>query len=137
LATEHTGIEKNTLYVIIGLVVSVWWIFMGLDTGFRFQASDSVSYWLTLGAHRHTIMTILALILIPVCALEKSWGLLAATVVAIATLLLSMTHVVYMLLAEPTGFESQLFGPVVWSIIQVPIIVFGYISVRKRRPASP
>ena len=71
-------ISNNALGVIIGFVLSVWWIFMGLDIGFRFEASDTVSLWLSLGGYRHTIMTILALFLIPVCALEKRWGFLAS-----------------------------------------------------------
>jgi hypothetical protein len=123
---SRAKIRNSTLGLIIALVVSIWWIFMGLDSGFRFQAGDSVSYWLTLGERRHTIMTILALILIPVCALEKMWGFIAVIILAIVTITLSMIHVVYMLIVEPSGFESQLFGPVVWSIIQIPIVIFGY-----------
>jgi hypothetical protein len=119
-------IRNSTLGVIIGMVLSVWWIFMGLDSGFPFQAGDTVSYWMTLGEHRHTIMTILALFLIPVCALEKKWGFSAAMVLGVITLALSLAHIVYMVTAEPAGFRSQLFGPLVWSIIQIPIVVFGY-----------
>ena len=104
---------------------------MGLDTGFRFEASDPVSYWLTLGGHRHTIMTILALLLVPVCALEKQWGFLAAMVLGVATLTLSVVHVVYMLIMAPSGYESQLFGPIVWSVMQIPIVVFGYRARRE------
>ena len=128
---NKTRIRNSTLGVIIGLVVSVWWIFMGLDIGFRFEASDAVCYWLTLGGHRHTIMTILALVLVPVCALEKQWGFLAAMVLGAATLTLSVVHVVYMLIVAPSGYESQLFGPIVWSIMQVPIVVFGYRARRE------
>jgi hypothetical protein len=127
-------IRNSTLGVIIGLVVSVWWIFMGLDIGFRFEASDAVSYWLTLGGYRHTIMTILALFLIPVCALEKRWGFLAAMVIGIATLTLSPVHVVYMLITGPSGYESQLFGPIIWSVMQIPIIVFSHWA--RREPAK-
>jgi hypothetical protein len=119
-------IRSSTLGVIIGLVISVWWIFMGLDIGFRFEVSDVVSYWLTIGGYRHTIMTILALILIPMCALEKRRSFLAAMVLGITTLTLSVVHVVYMLITAPSGYESQLFGPVIWSVIQIPIIVFSY-----------
>ena len=108
------------------MVLSVWWIFMGLDSGFPFRAGDPVSYWLTLGEYRHTIMTILALFLIPVCALEKKWGFSAAMALGAITLALSLAHVVYMVTAEPAGFQSQLFGPLVWSILQIPIVVFGY-----------
>jgi len=73
--SKSTRISNNTLGIIIGLVISVWWIFMGLDSGFRFEAPDHISYLLTLGERRHTIMTILALILIPLCARERTNGL--------------------------------------------------------------
>jgi hypothetical protein len=128
---NKTRIRNSTLGIIIGLVVSVWWIFMGLDIGFRFEASDVMSNWLTLGGYRHTIMTILALVLVPVCALEKRWGFLAAMVLGAVTLTLSVVHVVYMLIVAPSGYESQLFGPIVWSIIQIPIVVFGYRARRE------
>ena len=119
-------IRNSTVGVIIGLVFSVWWIFMGLDIGFRFEAGDVVCYWLTLGGYRHTIMTIFALVLIPLCALEKRWGFLAAMVLGLATLTLSAAHVVYMLIVTPSGYESQLFGPIIWSFMQIPIIVFSH-----------
>ena len=124
-------IRNSTLGVITGLVISVWWIFMGLDIGFRFEASDAVSYWLTLGGYRHTIMTILALALIPVCALEKQWGFLGAMVLGVATLALSVVHVVYMLITAPSGYESQLFGPIIWSLMQIPIILFSHRARRE------
>jgi hypothetical protein len=123
-------IGNSTLGVIIGLVVSVWWIFMGLDIGFRFEASDAVSYWLTLGEYRHTIITILALALIPACALEKQWGFMGAMVLGAATLTLSVVHVLYMVMTAPPGYESQLFGPLIWSLMQIPIIVFAHRAKR-------
>jgi hypothetical protein len=58
------------------------------------------------------------------------WGFLAAVALGGVALTLSLTHVVHMLVAAPSGFESQLFGPVVWSIMQIPIIVFGYKGAR-------
>ena len=128
---DKTKISKNTLGVIIGLVASVWWIFMGLDIGFRFEAGDTVSLWLTLGGYRHTIMTIVALFLIPVCALEKRWGFLGAMVLGIATLALSGIHVVYMAITAPSGYESQLFGPIIWCVFQIPIIVFSHRARRE------
>lgn len=103
---------------------------MGLNTGFRFVASDRVSYMLTLGELRHTIMTILALILIPICARENKWGFLAAMVLGIVTLVLSLAHSIYLLVATPAGFESQILGPSIWCIIQIPTIIF---SCRARR----
>jgi hypothetical protein len=118
-------IKNNALGVIIGLVVSVGWIFMGLDIGFRFEAPDAASLWLTLGGYRHTIATVLALALVPVCALEKGWAFSVAMVLGALTLILSVVHVGYMLVATPLGYESQLFGPAVWSLIQVVIVVFA------------
>ena len=41
-------INNNTLIVIIGLIISVFWIFMGLDFGFAFEAGDKVWLILTL-----------------------------------------------------------------------------------------
>jgi len=124
-------IRNNTLGVIIGLVVSVGWIFMGLDIGFRFEAPDVASLWLTLGGHRHTIATILALTLVPMCALEKRWAFFAAVVLGAITLILSAVHIGYMLVAKPSGYESQLFGPVIWSLIQIVIVVFGQRTIRE------
>ena len=134
--SKGSGMSNSTLGVIVGLVISIWWIFMGLDSGFRFQASDHISYLLTLGERRHTIMTVWALILIPLCAVENKWGLLAAMVLGIVTFILSTTHAGYMVLTTPPGFESQLFGPIVWSAIQIPIVIFGYKARRELTQAT-
>jgi hypothetical protein len=135
---NRTGIRNSSLAVIIALVVSIWWIFMGLDIGFRFEAPDPICSWLTLGGHRHTIITILAMVLIPVCALEKRWGFLAAIGLGSATLILSVVHVVYMLITAPSGYEAQLFGPIIWSFMQIPIIAFSHraqgATVEIKRP---
>ena len=128
-----TRISNNELGVIIGLVVSVGWIFMGLDIGFRFEAADAVCVWLTLGGYRHTIATLLALTLVPFCALRKHWAFALATVLGVVTLILSVLHVGYMLITRPTRYETQLFGPIVWSVMQVGIIVFGCRSVQEER----
>ena len=125
-------INNNTFGVIIGLVISVWWIFMGLDSGFKFGSGfDNVSYILTLGGYRHTVMPIAALILIPVCSREYRWGFLATMLLGIVTLILALTHFIYMLIAAPVGYKSLIFGPVAWSVIQIPIVVFGYRACRK------
>lgn len=124
--SKNDKITNDTFGVLIGLVLSVLWIFMGLDFGFTFEAADYVCYVLTIGGLRHTIMTILALILIPICAREIRWGFMAAIVLGIATFTLSSIHVVYFLIVTPLGFESQILGPLIWSIIQIVIMVFGY-----------
>lgn len=71
-------------------------------------------------------MPILALILIPICSLERTWGLLGAFVLGVVTIALCLVDSVYMLIATPPRFESQIVGPTVWSIIQIPIIAFSY-----------
>lgn len=120
-------ISTNKIGVIIGLVISVLWIFMGLDIGFKYGSGfDNVSYILTLGGYRHTVMSVSALFLIPVCAREYRWGFLAAMLLGIVTLTLALTHVIYMMIVKPSGYESLLFGPIVWSIMQIPIVMFGY-----------
>jgi hypothetical protein len=124
-------ISHNTLGLLIGLVVSVWWIFMGLESGFRFEAPDSISYLLTLAGYRHTIMTTAALILIPLCAREIRWGFILAILLGSINLLLLLLHISYMLISKPPGFESQMFGPIVWLVMQIPIIFFGYRALKE------
>jgi len=110
--SKNTRITNYTLGAIIGLVISVWWIFMGLDFGFRFGAGfDRISYLLTLGGQRHTIMTIVTLILM---------------VLGIVTLSLLLIHIFYLFIYSPPGLESIIFGPIVWSCIQISIIIFSY-----------
>jgi len=104
---------------------------MGLDIGFRFEAPDTTSYILTLGGLRHTIMTIAALILIPICAREIRWGFILAILLGAVTLLLTLSHIIYMIISKPPGFESQLFGPIVWTIMQLPIVFFGCRALKK------
>ena len=104
---------------------------MGLDIGFRFEAPDTISYLLTLGGLRHTIMTIAALILIPICAREARWGFILAILLGAVTLLLTLSHILYMVISKPPGSESQLFGPIVWSIMQLPIVFFGYRALKE------
>ena len=120
-------ISKTELYVIIGLVVSVLWIFIGLDFGFSFEGPDDIIWQiLTLGGLRHTIMTILALILIPMCAKGNKYGFLAAMILGMIIFILCFLHYGYMLIFRPDGFESKLFGPIMWSIIQIPIVIYSY-----------
>ena len=119
--------SKNGFYVIIGLVVSILWIYLGLDFGFSFEGPDDIIWQiLTLGGLRHTIMTIIALILIPICVREIKYGFLAVMVLGIVVFALCFIHYCYMLIFKPVGFESLIFGPIMWSIIQIPIIIFSY-----------
>ena len=128
---NKTRIINSTLGVIIGLEISIFWIFMGLDIGFKFGAGfDNLSYMLTLGGYRHTMLPIISFILIPICAREYRWGFLAAMVLGIVTLSLLLIHSMYILMWSPPGCESKIFGPIVWSVMQIPIIVFGYKAAR-------
>jgi DMSO/TMAO reductase YedYZ heme-binding membrane subunit len=131
-------ISTNTSGVIIGLVVSILWIFMALDFGFNFGSGfDLFSYLLTLGGYRHTIIPIAALILIPICAREYRWGFSAAMVLGIIAFVLPLTHVLYMLIMKPSGYESLLFGPSIWSIMQIPIIIFSYRARKESNGEMP
>lgn len=47
-------ITNNTLGVITGLVVSVGFMFLGLDFGFPFGTDDPIRLVLTLWGYRHT-----------------------------------------------------------------------------------
>jgi hypothetical protein len=134
MMSNRTRIKNSTLGVIIGLEISVLCIFMGLDFGFKFGAGfDDISYMLTLGGHRHTILPIIALALIPICARENRWGFFTAMCLGIVTLSLSLIHSMYMLMCSPPGFEEKIFGPLVWSVMQIPIIAFGYKASRGLR----
>lgn len=104
---------------------------MGLDIGFRFEAPDAISYLLTLCGYRHTIMTVAALILIPICAREARWGFVLAMLLGAVTLVLTLSHIIYMVISKPPGFESQLFGPIVWTLLQIPIIFFGCRALKE------
>jgi hypothetical protein len=121
-------ISINTLGVLIGLELSVLWILMGLELGFAFKPTSVLSTVVTLGAHRHTIMTVAGLILIPICAREIRWGFLAAMILGITTIVLTSVSVLEMLVAPAPGDEGRLFGPVVWIVLQVPVVLFSHNS---------
>jgi hypothetical protein len=123
--------SRYKLGVIICLVLSVFWIFMGLDIGFKFEAVDLVSRLLTLGGLRHTIMSVCGLVLIVVCSTSKHRiGFLGTLVLGVMTLTLTAAHIIYMFAVDPSGFIAQLFGPLVWSLIQIPLIIFSFKAYR-------
>jgi hypothetical protein len=125
------GISKNTLGVIIGLVLSVWWIFIGLDMGFPFEPFNDLSHIVTLVGYRHTVMTIAALVLIPICAREYRWGFWAALIMGALTFVLSLITVVNLLASAPPDFQQTLMGPSVWLIFQATIVVFAYRALKQ------
>jgi len=124
-------ISNNTLGVIIGLVLSVWWIFMGLVMDFPFVPFNDLSYVVTLAGYRHAVMTIAALILIPICSREYRWGFLAAMILGALTFVLSLITVVNLLVSTPPDFQQTLMGPLVWLIFQVIIVVFAYRALKQ------
>jgi hypothetical protein len=120
---EVNGISTNTLGVILGLVATVLWIFMGLEMGFPFVPTSYISYIVTLGGYRHTVMTILALILIPLCARENIQGFRAAMVLGTVIFALSLISIIDLFI---TGERVKLLGPLGWLVIQIPVIIFSY-----------
>jgi uncharacterized membrane protein YeaQ/YmgE (transglycosylase-associated protein family) len=128
-------ISTNTLGVIVGLELSVLWILVGLEIGFAFKPSSMLSHIVTLGAHRHTVMTVAGLILIPICAREIKWGFLAAMILGIITSVLTSVSVIELLIAPPPWYEGMQFGPFVWIVIQIPIILFGYKARKELKEA--
>jgi hypothetical protein len=123
--------RSEKIYVlgtIVGLEFSVFWILMGLESGFAFKPTSTLSTIVTLGAHRHTIMTVAGLILIPICAREIRWGFLAAMILGITTSILTSVSVIEMLVAASPGDEGRLFGPIVWIVLQIPVILFSHKS---------
>jgi hypothetical protein len=124
-------ISNNTLGVIVGLVLSVWWIFMGLVMGFPFVPFNYLNYIVTMAGYRHVVVPIAALVLIPICSREYRWGFLAAIILGALTFGLSLITVVNLLVSAPPGFQQTLMGPLVWLIIQIPIIVFAYRALKQ------
>ena len=110
---------------------------MGLESGFTFKPASTLSYIVTLGARRHTIMTIAGLILIPICAREIRWGFLASMVLGLATAVLTSVSVLEMLVAPAPGDEGRLFGPIVWIALQIPVVLFSLRAQRGRAEATP
>jgi ABC-type Na+ efflux pump permease subunit len=128
---KNQRISNNALGVIVGLVLSVWWIFMGLDMGFSFEPFNDLSQVVTLAGYRHTVMTIAALVLIPICAREYRWGFWAAMILGALTFVLSLITVVNLLVSTPPDFQQTLMGPAVWLIFQAIIVVFAYRALKQ------
>jgi ABC-type Na+ efflux pump permease subunit len=124
-------ISNNALGVIIGLVLSVWWIFMGLVMDFSFESFNDLSHIVTLAGYRHAVMPIAALILIPICAKGYRWSFLAAMILGALTFVLSSITVVNLLVSTPPDFQQTLMGPLVWLIFQVIIVVFAYRALKQ------
>ncbi|KPV64562.1 MAG: hypothetical protein AOA66_0095 [Candidatus Bathyarchaeota archaeon BA2] len=123
-------ISFNTLGVIVGLVTSVGWIITGLLGGLAVALKDELA-----SATFIYIVTLVGLILIPICSRENKWGFLSAMVLGIVILVAALPFVTGLVTELPPP-ESPEFGLVVvggaiWLIIQIPIIVFSYRAYRK------
>jgi len=112
-------ISTNTLVVIVVLVFNVWWIVTGLLYG-RLPPEDYASPW------REFVywITIVGLILIPICAREKRGGFLAAMVLGIVTLAVEA----YL---APVKISQGQIGGTFFGITQILIIIFAYRAHRK------
>jgi len=121
-------INNYTLGLIIGLIASILWIFLGLDFGFHFKAYDQFCNILTLFGFRHTIISILVMIMIPLCACENIIGIIGSMITGIITFFLTATHIVYLIIIKQTEY---IFGPVIWLLIHITIIISAYLSYKE------
>ncbi|MFQ6086099.1 MAG: hypothetical protein ACE5OY_07555 [Candidatus Bathyarchaeia archaeon] len=124
---EANRISNNALVVVVGLVISVAWIITGLVRGLAAVADP----WITAFVY---IVTLVALILIPICARENKWGFLLAMVWGIVIIIVRVIITVRLItgpMPEPQAFEMLVIGGTIWLIIQIPIIVFSYRAYRK------
>ena len=116
--------------LIAALAVSIGIIFIGLDIlAFPFVSFDSFSSIICLGGTRHTVGVLAALFLIPLCAAKQRFGFLGALVLGISIFLLCAVHITYMLLVRTYRFEEQIHGPIIWALVQLPVIIYGYKSI--------
>jgi len=115
------------VFLIAGLSLSVFIIFFALDImHFPFSSKDPVGYILTLGQTRHTVGVILALALIPLCAQKMRFAFLATALLGTVIALLCVAHVINMIIVEPPLYRSQIHGPIIWAVTQLPVIYYGY-----------
>jgi uncharacterized membrane protein len=119
--------------LITGLALSIFIIFFAIDImHFPFVSQDPAGYILTLGETRHTVGVILALALIPLCALKKRFAFLAAALLGTVLAILCITHVIAMLIVEPPLYRQQIHGPIIWTATQLPVIYYGFKAFRMR-----
>jgi len=127
MKTSLTNESNYHVFLIAGLSLSVFIIFFALDImHFPFISKDPVGYILTLGQTRHTVGVILALALIPFCAQKMRFAFLVAALLGTFIALLCIVHVISMLIVEPPLYRSQIHGPIIWAVTQLPVIHYGY-----------
>jgi len=124
-----TSVAYYHIMLIAALAVSIGIIFIALDIlEFPFISYDSFSSIICLGGTRHTVGVLAALFLIPVCAAKKRFGFLGALLLGISLFLLCVVHIAYMLIMRTYRFEEQIHGPIIWALVQLPVIIYGYKS---------
>jgi hypothetical protein len=115
--------------LITALSVSIAIIFIALDIlEFPFISYDSFCSIICLGGTRHTVGVLASLVLIPLCAAKKRFAFLAAAAFGIFIFLLCVIHIAYMLIVRTYRFEEQIHGPIIWAMVQLPVIIYGYKS---------
>ena len=128
------NLSQANFIVIVGLVLSVFIIFIALDImKFPFSTYDRISYYLCLGNTRHTVGVIGTLIIIPLCTKKIIWGFVLALILSTVIFILCFSHVIHMLINNPPNFTSQIHGPIIWSVVQLPVIIFSYISIKENK----
>jgi hypothetical protein len=124
-----TAAAYSHIMLITALVVSIGIIFIALDIlKFPFITYDPFCSIICLGGTRHTVGVLGALVLIPLCAAKKRFAFLAAAAFGMLIFLLCAAHIAYMLAAKPYRFEEQIHGPIIWALVQLPVIIYGYKS---------
>jgi hypothetical protein len=129
-----TSAARAHVMLIAALSVSIGIIFIALDIlKFPFVTYDLFCSIICLGGTRHTVGVVVALALIPFCAAKKRAAFFGASLFAVFIFLLCGVHIVYMLAAKPYRFEEQIHGPIIWALVQLPVIFYGYKSFMEVR----
>lgn len=132
LSCIFTSVVYYPIILITSLIVSIGIIFIALDIlDFPFISYDSFSSIICLGGTRHTAGVLASLLLIPLCAAKNRFGFLGAFILGISLFLLCTVHTAYMLIVRTYHFEEQIHGPIIWALIQLPIIIYGYRAFKE------
>jgi hypothetical protein len=132
-----TAPANYQVMLILWLSVSAGIIFVALDIlEFPFISYDRFSDWICLGGTRHTVGVLSALVCIPLVAAKRRLGYYGAFISGLVIFLLCAVHVVYMPIAQTYRFEEQIHGPILWALVQIPVILYGHQLIRTASPTS-
>lgn len=129
---EGNKISKNALVVVLGLVISVAWIIIGLVETPEAPGLSTVLPPLIIVFV--IIVSLVGLILIPICARENKWGFLSALILGIIVISYEAKNQINFItgtMPEGSLFVLLVIGGVIWLIIQIPIIIFSYRAYHK------